>query len=244
MPSIELDRPRIIVIEDRGKKYQFTISPITKKQWQKYFEGIVSTSENQGGKRISSFDSSAAQLELIEQVLTDAQGYKSETPITETKGWQKLLPLSHRLGIANALTDVRPSEPDSSDEEEPITLGRECVSIDAVWGADEAGVMRKFHGLRHVFTTPSSEHQRRFSRDSSRSVIVGGSRNAKTRWLGAQATLIELYDELIVKVDGYTVHGGAPDRAIIVDHMDAYHKVAAADQLFSPAAPNLSDEEK
>ncbi|QNI34536.1 hypothetical protein H7849_11935 [Alloacidobacterium dinghuense] len=244
MAAIELTAPRIIVIEDdRRRQYQFTVARIAKKQWLRYFEGIVSTSENQDGKRLDSFDSSAARLELAEQVLADAKGYKSEKPVTEIAGWQKLLPLSHRLGVANALIDVRRSDK-AGDDDEPIRLGDESITLDAVWGADESGVMRKYHGLRHNFQTPSAEHQRRFSRDASRSVIVGGSRSGKTRWLGAQATLIELYDELIQSVDGYTVSGAMPDRAAIVEYMDAYHKVAAADQLFSPAAPKLSEEEQ
>lgn len=237
---IELTRPRQIVIEDRGKKYQFTVARITSKLWLKYFEGIVSTSENQAGKRIDSFDSSGARLELVEQVLTDASGYKSDTPISSTPGWQKLIPLSHRLGIGSALVDVGKSDVEDDDV---ITLGRESVYLDAVWGAGDDGVMRKYRGLRHTFTTPNAEQQRRFARDASRSVIVGGSRTAKTRWLGPQATLVQLYDELIQEVDGYTVDGTAPDRDGIIANMDSYHKVAATDQLFSPSAPNI-DEEK
>lgn len=237
MAAIELTRPRIIAIEDRGKQYKLTVARIAKKQWLRYFEGQISTSENQAGKRVDSFDSSAARLELVEGALVNAEGYASEMPA----GWQKLLPLSHRLGAANALINVGRAE---NEEDQAITLGQESIFLDAVWGADEDGVMRKFHGLRHSFQTPSSEHQRRFSRDASRSVIVGGARNGKTRWLGAQATLIELYDELVLSVDGYTVNGEQPDRAAIIEHMDAYHKVAAADQLFSPAAPNVSEEEQ
>jgi hypothetical protein len=59
--------------------------------------------------------------------------------------------------------------------------------------------------------------------------------------LGAQATLAELYDELIVSVDGYTVDGAVPDREAILEFMDTYHKVAAVDVLFSPAAANVEE---
>ena len=72
--------------------------------------------------------------------------------------------------------------------------------------------------------------------------MVGGSRNGKTQWLGAQATLADLYDELIVSVEGYTVDGAAPDREGIVEFMDTYHKVAAVDVLFAPAAPKVEEE--
>lgn len=239
--SIELKAPRVIVIEDRGKQYTFTLARILKKQWLKYFEGIVSTSENQGGKHIDSFDSSSARLALVEDALVTASGYTlpgNATDIHSLEGWKALLPLSHRLGVANALVSAAASE-DSDDAQ--ITLGQESVFLDAIWGADESGTLKKFTGLRHDLKTPTAEQQRRFGRDSSRSRVVGGSRKGKTQWLGAQATLAELYDELIVGVEGYTVDGAAPDRDAIVEFMDTYHKVAAVDLLFAPAAAKVEE---
>jgi len=241
--SIELKQPRIITIEDRGKQYTLTIARILKKQWLRYFEGIVSTSENQGGKRVDSFDSSAARLTLVEDCLVTATGYAlpdGKTSIDQVDGWKGLLPLSHRLGVANAIISVSTSE---ITEDAQIALGEESVFLDAVWSADDKGVMRKFHGLRHNFTTPTAEQQRRLSRDNSRSRVVGGSRNGKTQWLGAQATLADLYDELIVSVEGYSVDGNAAlDHDAIVEYMDTYHKVAAVDMLFAPAAPKVEED--
>jgi hypothetical protein len=241
--SIELRKPRTIVIEDRGQRYTLTVGVIQKQTWLRYFEGILSTSENQNGKRVDSFDSSAARLQLVESCLTDAQGYQTAdgSPVTAATDWQKLLPLRHRLAVANALISVEPS---ANTDEQPLTLGVESVFLDAIWSADDDGVMRKYHNLCHRFRTPSAEHQRRFSRDASRSRVIGGSRTGKTQWLGAQATLAELYDELVLSVDGYTVDGAelCDKRDEIVQYMDTYHKVAAADLLFSPAQPNISEE--
>jgi len=230
MPSIDLTSPRVFTIADRGREYTLTVGRIARKQWLRYFEGIFSTSENQAGKRVDRFDNSTARLELIADVLTDASGYATADgcAVSAVPGWQQLIPLSHRLGAAEKLLDVAPAEPP---EDGPIVLGAEAVYLTAVWGAS------KFTGLCHRFKTPSAEQQRRLSRDASRSVIVGGSRRGTTRWLGSQATLAELYDELIVSVEGYTVGAeelGA-DRDAIIREMDTYHKVAATDQLFSPA---------
>jgi hypothetical protein len=240
--SIELKAPRSIVIEDRGKQYTLAVARITRKQWLRYFEGILSTTENQGGKRVDSYDSSAARLELLESALAGAEGYAlpdGKQSVTEIEGWKALLPLSHRLGAANALLGVSQSDPS---EDEAIALGQESVYLDAVWSAGEDGIMRKFHGLRHNFKTPAAEQQRRLSRDGSRSRIIGGSRNGKTQWLGAQATLADLYDELITSVEGYTVDGQAPDRDALIENMDTYHKVAAVDVLFAPAAPKVEED--
>jgi hypothetical protein len=242
MTAIDLATPRTISIEERGRKYLLTLLRIQKRQWLKYFEGIVSTSENQGGKRVDSFDSTSARVELVESALVDAKGYNTAdgSPVTSTTGWQQLIPLRHRQAVGNALVDVEKAEPTDADA---ITLGVEPVYLNAVWGADADGVMRKFTGLCHRFKTPSAEQQRRFSRDSSRSMVIGGSRRGVTRWLGVQATLVDLYDELILSVDGYQVNGMQLDNIpMIVAEMDAYHKVAAAAVLFEPASADIEEE--
>jgi hypothetical protein len=242
MSAIELAQPRIIAIEERGRKYLLTIARITKKQWTHYFEGIVSTSENQSGKRINSFDSTSARVELAESALVDAQGYSTAdgSAVNSKQGWQQQIPLRHRQAIANALVDVERAEP----ADEAIMLGAEAVYLNAVWGADGNGAMLKYRNLCHLFNSPSVEQQKRFSREASRSRIVGGSRRDKTVWLPVQPTLADLYDELIVSVQGYTVNGAdlASDRDRIVAEMDTFHKVAAADVLFTPASANVLDE--
>lgn len=246
MQTIDLAAPRVISIEDRGRQYSLTLRPIPARDWLAYFEGVVSMSETVDGKRVDSSDSSAARLELVEKNLIDLKGY---APLPQLDGhaptlkdWQKQLPLSHRLAVANQLIAVEPAAR-AWEDSEPIALGAETVYLDAVWGADDSGTMRKFSNLRHDFKTLSSEHQRRYSRDASRSRIVGGSRSGKTQWLGAQATLAALYDELIAAVDGYSVDGQPlSDVEQIRSRMDTYHKVAAADQLFSPAIPKFDAE--
>jgi hypothetical protein len=106
--------------------------------------------------------------------------------------------------------------------------------------------MQQFTGLRHEFNSPTTEQFRRYRRDVSRSYIVGGSRTAKTVWRGAQKTLAELYDELIVSVEGYTLNGspliGSP--SAIAAAMDTYHKVAAANHLYASVETSEIGEEQ
>ena len=241
---IDLKKPRIIVIEDRGHAYTLTLSPITRKQWLGYFDHIVSTSETQYGKRIDSFDSTGARLALVNQALIDADGYRVNGTVnaTEIDGWRELIPANHRLTAANVLTSVERS---AVNDENPITLGCEGVLLDAVWGRGSLNRMLKRTGLRHNLNTPSVEQQRRYSRDMSRSQVIGGSRAGKTRWLGAQATLVDLYDELIVSVEGYAVNGEplTDDRDEIIASMDTYHKVAAAESLFTPVAAKVDEDD-
>lgn len=239
MSAIELTGPRVIVVTDHGKQYKLTIDRIPKSRWITYFSGIVSTSENDNGKRLDMFDSRTARLQLVEDSLIDADGYTTDGPVTSIENWKQKLPLSHRLGVADVLISVQPS---TAAQDVGIILGQENVFLDAIWDANDKGEMQKYTGLRHSFQTPTSEHQRIYSRASSRSRIIGGTRTGKTMWLGAQPELIKLYDELILDVEGYLVGGAKPSRDSIIENMDAYHKVSAAEQLFSPADVKVSEE--
>jgi hypothetical protein len=240
---IDLRKPRVIVIEDRGHSYTLTVAPITRKRWIEYFRGIVSTSEFVKGSLTDSFDSSGARLALVNDTLIDADGYliNGVMRVTEIDGWKNLIPVSHRVTVGNVLTMVERS----AEDESPIMLGGEVVCLDAVWGRHASGAMQKVRGLRHTFASPSVEQQRRYSRDKSRSQVIGGSRYGKTRWLGAQATLAELYDELILSVEGYAINGVPldDDRDQIIESMDTYHKVAAAESLFVPVAPKVAEDD-
>lgn len=239
MSAIELAQPRVIPIVEGKRTYRLTVGVITKEQWIAYFDGILSSSENQGSKQIDNYDSRSARVELVEKVLEDADGYATPDggPISAVPNWQGLIPMSHRLAAADVLISVG-RDPDDS----PLMLGTETVILRARWGANDAGVLQEYSGLTHRFKTPSAEHQRRYQRAISRSMVDGGTRTAKTVWLGAQRVLAELYDELIVSVDGYTLNG-APLNTImaIAASMDTYHKVAAAEQLFAPAMPKLEE---
>lgn len=241
MAAIELANPRILVITQGKRSFRLTFQPIQRGSWMKYFENIISVSENQNGKRVDSFDSSGAKISLVEENLIDATGYQTPSgeAVTTLGGWQKMLPVSHRQAAGNILTNI---SPDEIDEDAPILLGASSVNLTAIWGIDETGEMKRYTGLMHRFTTPSAEDQRRYSRDSSRSRTSGG-RNGTTHWLGAQATLAELYDKLILSVEGYQHNGTdlGSDRAKIIEHMDTYHKVAAAHELFTPLEQSLDE---
>jgi hypothetical protein len=241
MAAIELAQPRVIVIDDRGFSYKLTVGRISKKAWLKYFEGIHSASEHQNGELVESFDATSARVELVTKELIDAEGYASSTPITSIANWQEQIPLRHRLTVGGVLVSARHSAY-IAPENAPLPLGVETVFLDAVWAADEHGMMREYQVLCHRFRTPSGEHQRRYARDSSRSRVIGGSRSGKTIYMGAQATLIDLYDELIESVEGYVVNGQELiGHEAIAREMDAYHKVVAAAQLFAPAAPKVEE---
>lgn len=234
---LELNSQRIIVLVDRGHEYRLGCRRITDADWLRYFAGIVVTSEQKGRERINVIDVTSPRLALAEDVLETAGGYKVAGPtmLTDLPNWQTRIPLNHRQQLGETLADVRPSQADS---ELTIHAEGEEVLLDASWTAveGESGItMQRFVGLKHVLKTPMEEQHRRYSREASRSKVIGGSRNGKTVYQGAQPLLAKLYDELVLGVEGYSIDGLAlTTKDQIVREMDMLHKVMAAQELFQP----------
>jgi hypothetical protein len=243
LPVIDLAKPRILSFKDRGVKYRFTFNPISRETWRQYFSAIVTTSQQQGKEIVNTTETTSAKLGLVRAALSNAVGYvvPGDTALTAVPNWQDVLPIGHRLVLGDMLvaTGRIPATVTEGDEVfAPITLslGEERVEIESTWGEDEDGNLRKYSPMVHFFKAPTPEQQRRFARDSSRSMVTGGSRAGKTVWMGAQMTLAALYDELVTRVEGYVVDGKPLDTSEhCATYMDTFHKVVAAAQLFSPA---------
>lgn len=232
---LELNETRTIPLDDRGKTYLLVCRRITDADWLAYFSGIVVTSQQQGKERINVIDVTTPRLALAEAVLIGASGYKVHGGghLTELQDWQSRVPLSHRLQLGETLADVRPS---TAEAELTIYPEGEEVLLDATWSAaaKEKKVLQ-YKGLKHILKTPSEEQHRRYSREASRSRVVGGSRSGKTIYQGAQPLLAKLYDELVISVEGYCIDGTPlTTKDQIVREMDMLHKVMAAQELFQP----------
>lgn len=222
---IDLALPRKIVIRQGALCVAHQIMPIPQGAWFKYFDGITSTAEREGKQVVQRIDASSAGVALVEELLARDGGSTS-------------IPLAHKLALANVLTSAYAAPPEDGD------LG-EAVRLHCIWSAGDGDAMRRYKNLIHKFETPTAEQNRRYRRDDSRAQIISGSRKGTTIFHGAQRTLAALYDELIVSVAGYAVNGVALEgRDEIARHMDTYHKVAAAAQLFAPAEVEIEDEEE
>jgi hypothetical protein len=243
---LDLSQPRTVILTDRGHSYRLECRRVTGDDWKNYFLGIYVSNEQNGREMIRVNDFNTPRIALAEAVLIDAAGYSVDggAELKSLPDWQKHIPLTHKLKLADVLASARPSKV----EQITIFAEGEVVMLDAAWSAG-AGGMQKFVGLKHVLQSPSEEQYRRYLRESSRSFIQGGSRTGKTIYRGAQLLLAKLYDELIVSVEGYsTAFNGEPltnDRSRIVVDMDMHHKVMAAQEIFQPQETALvADEEE
>lgn len=204
--------------------------------WETYFSKI--TIENDLASQTVDFNS--AKVWLYARCILRVEGYRviGARTLMDLPNWKDRIPFGHRVDAVDLLTSVTRS----ARELEEIEPECETVLLDALWDgstagggcATPAGQMLSYSGLIHRFTPPSAEHLMRYSRETSRSLIVGGSAKGRTVRTIRQKVLLKFYDQLIVSVEGYGLNGRPlENREAIVREMDAGHKAAAVSQLFS-----------
>jgi hypothetical protein len=226
---LDLSGDRQVTFKDKGQIFVFTFNRITDAQWRHYFSGLVVENEKSGSGRLARVDYRTAGIDLFETAVKDVAGYKlREGKFTDIPNWKTRVPYGHKQKAVDLLTDVTFSDsaPEFFDPEV------EEIFVDAKWGADQ-GMMTQFRGLAHRFTPPSGAHQQRFNRAAGESRVVGG-RSGKTISTSRQDLLADLYDELIVSVEGYAFAGKPLEGTEqIRREMDTFHKAAAVNLLFS-----------
>ncbi len=227
-----LDAPRIVTFKDGKHTYTYTIAPIPHQEWQLFFDGILYTSHNDGkGGEINTFDWDTPGLELVARTLINVEGYAGD--FMSKNGWQQKLLPRHVAFVARTLRGVVASALES---EKPFNPDEIEIMVDATWGNTE------FRGLLHRFSPVTVELKRKFFRAGAQSRVVGGSRNGTTIHALRHKSLLGIYDELIQSVDGYGIAGRPiSGREEIISTMDSFHKVRAAEQLFTGSIETESD---
>ncbi|HEY4358276.1 MAG TPA: hypothetical protein VGN16_21195 [Acidobacteriaceae bacterium] len=242
---LDLAKPRAIMLQGNSKMFTLTCRRVVADDWVAYFKALEYTQKRDGRDLVTTQDYDTARLQLAHAVLVFAEGYRLPEfkTLDAIENWQAKLPVPHRLGVADILASTRAVP---ADDEDALVFDAACVTLSCVWSALEDGSgMESFSGLKHYFNTPTEEQHRRYAREASRSIVLGGNRAGTTVFPGAQAELIKLYDQLIDSVEGYCSNGlKLHGRGMIVSEMDAHHKVMAAQQLFQPQQQVVSVEAK
>ena len=234
--AIELSGERRVSFKDKGQAFTMAFRRITDTDWRKYFNGMALESERIGTQRVDRFDFTSAGIALVNECLVQVKGYRSRTgDFMAQANWRDAIPYGHKAMAVGLLTSVTSSTADVELFFEPDV---QEVVLDAKWGSDDPGKMTQYSGLVHRFQQVTLEHQRRYNRATSEARVVGGSRSGRTIYPGRHGMLADMYDELIVEVNGYAFKGGM-DTAAIKAEMDTFHKVAAVTELF--AVPESSE---
>jgi hypothetical protein len=226
-PAVALDTPRTILLRDPKTRalYTWHMRRITGADWKQYFMGIVHQTLNEGETRSQVYDSESALVELVTRAVDRVEGYGP----TVAGKWREWLPERHRLAVGMALRGVGAAE-DSGTAELLAELVE--VKLDATWSAvDET--MQLIRGLVHRFRHPSIEQLKRYNFEMARVRTSGTAESGITIHPSRQLVAMNLYDELIDSVDGYTVQDSPlTDVETIRREMDGLHKATAALELF------------
>lgn len=203
---------------------------LNQQDWEGYFSRIVAESDRDS--RTIDINSAAFWLYAHSAQWADGYQVKGGAELRSLPHWQDRLPAGHRLRAISLLREVK-----ASGSGDVIEAECQTVSLACLWDGNADGSMNAFSGLLHRFANPTADHQMRYSRETSRTLVIGGSRDGRTRYAGSQKILVKLYDELIQAVEGYSLNGVPLEgEANIRQHMDAAHKIAAVGVLFNQAA--------
>jgi len=184
-----------------------------------------------------------AALLLWERLTIRVEGYVlPETAAADDAAWRVAIPLAHKEAAVRALTLVAPASPAPCPEESTsggFSVG--CGEIAVELECASSGIA--YPRLVHVFRPPTVEAERAYRRLLAETLIVRGGRpegsGPRTLLPARLRALVRLYDELILRAEGYSIHLEPPaSRPQLLEHMDAWHKRVAVQTLFGDLAPD------
>jgi hypothetical protein len=227
---------RMAVFRSGGKTYRHAFRRFAAADWDSFFVHVVAEFKREKGGFMQVVDMDYASLVLYARAIQRVDGYQTRDGRAphELPTWPECIPQHHRLAAMGLVMNVTHSEAgdDSMLEAESVP-----VTIDAMWNEDAPGAMKQYRGLVHHFASPTAEHRRRLLKAKNRAFVAGGSRNGTTVIPSGHGVLVKLYDDLIERVDGYSIAGRAlAGKEEIVREMDAFHKSAVVARLFQTSA--------
>jgi hypothetical protein len=223
-----LDEPRVLVLREGKRDYTFYFRRILQPDWESYFSGFYISSRTEGVAQTNTTDIQTTGIELLESTLTKVVGYSRE--LTTLEDFKKILP-RHSVPVSGLLSEVYRSD---IDDDKPFDCDSVEARIDAMWSkTTPANSNTTYKGLVHRFKPPTIEQKRRYMRGGAVSRVGGLRKGSTTVYSTRNRLLLELYDQLILSVDGYGVAGKALESVEqIRREMDGYHKAEAVAQLF------------
>jgi hypothetical protein len=232
LPLDAAERVSMFKIRETGATRRHVFNPITRADVDAYFSSMTIATERKSGNSTEyHIDMRTNILKLYERAIKRVEGYSltDGRDVMALPNWKDRVPGAHRVRAAEILMKVTQSE---SSADLGIDPEAEFVSLDAFWSAGDCGMFH-YCGLIHRFSPPTIEHWRKLNNHSTRTTAVGGSKSQRTIYPKLNGISLELYDELILSAEGYSV-GGQPvsGREQCVSRMDCFHKIAAISVLF------------
>lgn len=237
---LDLSAPeRIVKLRSGEHRYIHIFNPPTADDWLQFEQRARPTQIFRGEEVETHTGLREAALALWEKRIKRVEGYgDSGLRIQDSS-----LSTEHRIQAVLGLDRVEINA-ESAVEGATEDTETKVVVLQAWWNG------QLFPTLIHRFKRPLVEHELRFSEATARSSIVlpRGVKRAKdaaieSRKLPSLPTLVALYDELVVGMEGYAA-GQSPigNRQSAIEMMDVPHKSAAVRGLFAVEAVSLDEE--
>jgi hypothetical protein len=241
---LPLDLPeRAVVLGKGAHKTTHFFRRLKAKDGDGFSSRIDHQIEQRDSEMIRTVNVQSACWWLYQNTIVRVEGYclEDDRPLMDLPNWKERIPRSHAIRAANLLTSVSSSRPEFGNQ---VCCEGDLVLIDAVWSADESGTgMRKYSGLKHYLASPSAAQHDRFNRARNKVAVVGDRRFGRTIFPSAHPLFVSFYDELIQRVEGYSVGGRALEgRDETVREMDIFHKAEAARGAFESDIDESAEE--
>lgn len=230
---------RFVALKVGKRRLIHRFRPPTVEDWLEYERGLRPTvvlADDEIETRVSQREASD---ELWRKRIAAVEGY-GFGEVESQKLKVENVPLEHRVLAVSGLDRVQPAaDQDVLGDSETV-----AVKLEAWWNGE------LYRRLVHRFTRPLVEHELRFQEAAERRTLarakIGGQKKPgqgilTTRALPQLPTLIALYDELIVAVEGYAF-GQVESQKLKVE-MDVPHKAAAVRELFRAERAEFDDPE-
>jgi hypothetical protein len=225
----------VVLLGSQGRRFVHHFTPPAAADWLEYERALRPTvifREDELETRAATRTASDA---LWQKLIRRVEGYPSPESRVPSPESLSVVPLEHRVKAVAGLDQVQAAEDqDILGDSEAV-----AVKLEAWWNG------QFFPTLVHRFRRPLVEHELRFREAVERRALVtkriGGQRHPKDQPLESRAlpvlpTVIALYDELILSVEGYKVESSE-----LKVQMDVPHKSAAIRALFAQEAVELED---
>lgn len=249
LAASELAIPLKVTQAGRSYRLQHIVRPPRAGDWFVYEAALKPEVEEfpapDGGDEVSyrlRVRTTDAALLLWERLALRVEGYTLPESGDVDAGWRTLIPLAHKEAAVRALTLVAPASAPVTDGSNNDGFAVGCGEVAVELESISAGVA--YPRLAHFFRPPTVEAERAYRRLLAETLIVRGGRAPRTLLPARLPALVRLYDDLILRVEGYSLHLQPPDsRLQLLEHMDAWHKRVAVQTLFgdlTPETPQLA----
>lgn len=204
---------RSVTIRDRRRDLVHVFGPIGAADWIEFERLTRAVVETEGDRaRSDSMEAEAADW-LWDKSILRIDGYGALP-----EDWKRKVWLRHKQAALAALTQIFEWE-DAPGMPTSMLSDEIAVLLEAACNG------QRYVNLRHVFREPETSHQIAWSRNNVQLIAIRGQRRgvAKHIVMSNLPFKLQLYDELIARVEGYEPN--EPKK------MDALHKKVAIEAL-------------